>query len=124
MTNAGYLAIEIDQSTDFELDFQITDTDNNPVSMSGATVGGKIRQNPQAVDPPTATFVGTVTDGPNGKGKVTLSHTVTAAITVNNSPIGQRRLTPFVYDITVTFADGTVNRVLEGLCLVSPAVAR
>jgi len=123
MTTAGYLDIQIDQGADFVLPFQLIGPDRNPVSLSLATVRGKIRAKPQDADPIIA-FTGTVTDGPEGEGQVSLTGVETATIPVDNSPAGQRKLTQYLFDIEIVFSDGFIQRILEGNCFVSPEVSR
>lgn len=123
MNVAAYLAIEIDQGATFELDFALQDNDGNPIPLSGGSATGQLRTKPETVVP-TITFTGTITDGPNGKAKVSLTPVQTATIPVNNSGGPARQLTSYCYDIDVTYADGTIQRVLEGICYVSPSVAR
>lgn len=123
MTSAGNLDITIDQGANFLLPFQLIGSDGNPVSMALAIITGKIRSTPQATTV-IATFTGTVTDGPEGIGQVTLTNAETAAIPVDPSTSDDRVLTTYQYDITVEFSDGFKQRVLEGYCYVSPEVDR
>lgn len=123
MNNAGTLDIQIDQGATFQLPFTLTDEDDVPVSLSGASIAGKIRTSPEATTV-IATFTGTVTDGPNGEGQVSLTAVQTAAIVADNSGTGNRKLTTFVYDIEVTYSDATVQRILEGNAYLSPEATR
>jgi hypothetical protein len=123
MKNAGQLDIQIDQGATFTLPFQVLDEDDDPVSLSGATISGKIRRSPESTTV-IATFTGTVTDGPEGEGQVSLSAATTAAIAADSSGNGNRKLTTFVYDIEVTYSDLTVQRILEGNCYLSPEATR
>lgn len=123
MNNAGYFEIKIDQGSDFILPFELLDERGTAVSLAGATITAQIRQTPQAADP-VATFTGTVTDGPNGEGQISLTAAETAAIDVDNSQPGERALTTYVWDCEVEFSDGTKQRILEGPCYVSPEVTR
>jgi hypothetical protein len=121
--NAGYLDIEIDQGSSFILDFELEDDDGNPVSLALATITGKIRKAPETADPAVATFTGTVISV-DGEGRVSLTAVQTAAIPCDNSGQGKRKLTKYVYDVEVTYGDGLVQRVLEGICFVSPEVTK
>lgn len=124
MINAGYQEIQIDQGSTFELQFQILDEIDEPVSLAGATIRGQIRRAPETADPAVASFTGTVMSASEGQGKVSLTAVQTAAIPVDNSGNGQRKLTTYVWDCEVVFADTTVQRILEGPCYVSPEVTR
>lgn len=121
MTNAGQLNIQVDQGANFLLPFQLIGSDGNPVSLSLATIRGRIKLTPQAATV-IATFTGTVTDGPEGEGQVALTDTETLAIPVDNSTDGDRVLTTYMYDVEVEYSDGFVQRILEGYCYVSPEV--
>lgn len=123
MMSAGYLDIQIDQGSTFALNFRLKDTDRNPVSLTGAVISGKIRLAPESADPIVA-FTGTVISEANGEGQISLTAVQTAAIAVDASGAGKRKLKKYLYDVEVDFLDGTKQRVLEGLCLVSPEVTR
>lgn len=123
MNNAGQLDIQIDQGSTFTLPFELQDESGVAVSLSGATIAGKIRSAPESTTV-IATFTGTVTDGPNGEGQVSLSAATTAALTADNSGAGNRKLTTWVYDIEVTFSDSTVQRILEGNAYLSPECSK
>lgn len=123
MRTAAYLDIEIDQGSTFELQATVKDNDRNPVSLALATVAGKLRESPESAAAIVA-FTGTIVSEEDGQFKVTLSAAQTAAIPVTASGNGKRKLTKYLYDIEITFGDGTVQRVLEGLALVSPEVSR
>ncbi len=123
MINAGELDIQIDQGSDFELPFTLYDEDGEVVSLTGATIRGSIRTAPEAVAA-TVSFTGTVVSGSEGQGKVALTAVQTAALTVDDSGRGKRKLTTYVYDIEVVFSDGYVQRILQGPCYVSPEITR
>lgn len=123
MNNAGQLDIQIDQGSTFTLPFQLLDEDDVAVSIAGATIRGKIRVSPEAVAV-IATFTGSVTDGPEGEGQVSLTAAETAALAADNSGAGNRKLTTWIYDIEVEFADTTVQRILEGNAYLSPEASR
>lgn len=123
MFTAGQLDLYCDQGSTFSLTVQLKDSSGTAVSLSGASVTGKVRVSPEATAT-IATFTGTVTDGPNGEFTITLSAAVTAAIAVDNSGAGNRKLTTYIYDVEVTYSDLTVQRVLEGNFYVSPEATK
>lgn len=123
MINAGQQDIQIDQGASFLLQFECLDEDDVAISLAGATITGKIRSAPETVAV-IATFTGAVISGPDGTGQVSLTPVETAAIPVDNSGAGKRKLTKYVYDIEVLFSDGYKQRILEGLCFVSPEVTK
>lgn len=122
MIAAAPLDIEIEKGADFSLPFQLFDDDDIPVSMAGAAITAKLRSaigDAAAV----ATFTGTVTDGPNGIGEISMTAVVTAAIATKYDTIPrERKLTKYLWDANITFADGSVIRIFEGFAFVSPEV--
>ncbi len=123
MKTAGYMDIQIDQGATFAMNFRLKDSDKNPVSLAGASIAGKIRLAPESADP-IVSFTGTVISEANGEGQISLTAVQTAAIPVDASGSGKRKLKKYLYDVEVTFLDGTKQRVLEGLCLVSPEITK
>jgi len=121
--NAGPQDIQIDQGASFLMNFILEDDDGNPVSLAGATIAGKIRQAPESAVAIVA-FTGTVISAGDGEGQISLTDVQTAAIPVDASGQGKRKLTKYVYDVEVTFGDGYKQRVLEGICFVSPEVTK
>jgi hypothetical protein len=119
--SAGVLDLYCDQGETFSFEFQLLDDDNLPISMSGATITGKIREKHQDAAA-LASFVGTVTDGPNGTGTISLSAATTAALAVTNGAVAERNNRKYMYDVEVAFADGTIKRVLQGKFYLSPEV--
>lgn len=119
------LDIEIYQGATFNLPFALKDDDDVAVSLAGATIRGKVKND---VDDLAAaaivSFTGTVTDGPNGEGEVTLTATETAAIVLPASEAKKRTITKYLYDIEVEYSDAQVQRILEGRCFISPEVTR
>jgi len=123
MTGPGELDIEIYQGANFELPFVVYGDDGLVLSIAGATVRGKVKND---VDDVAAilSFTGTVTDGPNGAGKLTATAAVTAALVLPASAAKKRPLTRYLWDCEVVFADGYVQRILQGGCTVSPEVTK
>jgi hypothetical protein len=115
--------IEIYQGASFKLPFALKDDDDVAVSMAGATIRGKVRNDlddaASIID-----FTGTVTDGPNGEGEITLTATQTAGIVLPASPAKKRPRTRYLYDVEVLFSDAQVQRILEGNCYVSPEATK
>lgn len=123
MIGPANLDITIYQGSDFQLPFVLEDVDGDPISLSGASIAGKVRNDLDDASP-ILTFVGTVTDGANGEGQITATAAVTAAIVLPASAAKKRPLTKYVYDVEVTYSDGTVARILEGFCFFSPEVSK
>ena len=119
MIGPSPLNINIYQGASFQLPFQLLDSDDVAVSMAGATIRSKIRND---LDDAAAilTFTGTVTDGPNGEGEITATAAQTAALVAPASEAKKRPITKWLWDLEVEFADATVVRVYEGFVFFSP----
>jgi len=115
--------ITIYQGASFSYPFRLEDDDGDPVSLAGATIRGKVKND---VDDLSAaaivTFTGTVTSAADGEGELTLTAAQTAAIVLPASAAKKRPLTTYLWDFEVLFSDGYVLRVAEGYCYVSPEV--
>lgn len=117
------LDITLYQGATFRLPFECKDDDDVAVSLVGATIRGKVKND---VDDAAAilTFTGTVTDGPNGAGELTATAAETAALVLLASPAKKRPITKYLWDAEILFNDGQVQRIFEGNCYVSPEVSR
>lgn len=123
MIGPAELDITIYQGASFDLPFELVDDDGDEVSLSGATIRAKVRND---VDDAAAivTFTGTVTDGPNGEGEITLTAAQTAAIVLPASEAKKRPLTKYLWDMEIEYSDGYVQRIFEGLCYISPEATK
>lgn len=121
MTGPGDLDIEIFQGANFLLPFTVYGDDGEVLSIAGATIRGKVKNdlNDAAA---IFTFVGTVTGAATGEGTLSLSAATTAAWPT--PAVAPKKLTPTKYrwDCEIEFADGYVQRFLQGVCLVWPEV--
>lgn len=119
MIGPAPLDITVYLGADFYLPFTLTDIDGEPVSLNGATISGKVRND---IDDAAAflTFVGLVVSGDQGQGQLTATAAVTAALVLPASPAKKRPLTKMVWDADVLYSDGTTQRIFEGICLFSP----
>ncbi len=115
--------ITIYQGASFSYPFVLEDDDGDPVSLAGATIRGKVRND---VDDAASIidFTGTVTSAADGEGELTLTAAQTAAIVLPASAAKTRPLTKYLWDAEVLFSDGEVIRILEGFCYVSPEVSK
>lgn len=123
MIGPGNLDITVYQGADFYLPFELLDSDGDPVSLTGATIRAKVRND---VDDAAAiiTFTGTVVSGEDGTGEITATAAETAAIVLPAAPAKKRPLTKYLWDCEVLFSDGKVQRILEGFCFFSPEVTK
>jgi len=103
--------IIIDQGTDFTTTLNITDTDGNPVDLTGYTGAAQIRKHYSS----SIAFDFEVATG-NTSGEVVLSMNSSVSNTI---PYGR-----FVYDCELTDAGGNISRIVEGMVTISPQVTR
>lgn len=124
MTGPGDLDIEIFQGKNFALPFTLYGDDDEVYPISGATIRGRVKNdiNDASADD-IFTFVGTVTDGPNGEGTLTLTAAVTEAW-VRPAQAPKKALpTKYIYDAEIEFSDGYVQGLFTGLAFVYPEVS-
>lgn len=123
MIGPADLDITIYQGSSFYLPFQLLDDDGDPVSLNGATIRAKVRND---VDDAASIidFTGTVVSGDDGEGELTLTAAQTAAISLPASAAKERPLTQYLWDFEVLFSDGYVQRIAEGNCYLSPEVTK
>lgn len=117
------LDITVYQGDDFLLPFQLLDNDNQPVSLNGATITAKVRNDVDDVAP-ILTFTGLVTGGDAGQGSISATAAQTAAVVLPNSPSKKRPLTKYLWDAHVLFSDGYTVRIYEGFCYFSPEASK
>lgn len=121
--SAGKFDILIEQGADFVLSLQLTDSSEDPINIAGDSFTGQIRKSPESTIV-IATFSSTIVSEEDGKVDITLSDTITAAISVDDSGDCKRVKTCYIYDIERTRASGRVDRLLEGNVSVSPEVTK
>lgn len=123
MRGPADLDIDIFQGATFRLPIALEDDDGEPVPLSGATIRGRVKNDiNDASAAAVFTFVGTVLDGPNGEGELTLSAAVTAAWQAPALAPGKRTPKKYLWDAEVLFDDGQVQRILQGMAYVWPEV--
>ena len=105
---AGKYNILIQQGADFIQQLTIKQPDGTPVDLTGCAFSGMSRLEYDDAQP-TATFVCTAVDLPNGKFKITLSHTITAALSFDTA----------CYDVEIVYASGIVDRLIQGNAVLS-----
>lgn len=122
MRGPADLDIDIYQGASFKLPFECLDDDDVAVSIAGATIRGKVKND---INDTSAifTFTGAVTDGPNGEGELTLSATTTAAWA--EPAIAAKKATPtkYIWDAEIEFSDGQVQRIFQGFAYIYPEVS-
>lgn len=111
--SAGKYNILIQQGSTFFKQIVLRGNDSVPVDLTGATIMSQVRETYDSVTP-LATMVTAIPTPANGTFTLTIADTVTAAMD----------FTTGVYDVEVHYADGSVDRVLEGKVVFSKEVTR
>lgn len=107
---AGYVAINIEQHANFSRVITVKQADGTAQNLTSYTANTLIRRSFYSEHSNTITTV--ITDASNGQ--ITLS--MTAANT------GLLRAGRYVFDTTTTTGGGVVQRMIEGIAVVSPGV--
>ena len=111
MAESNKLDIAIDAGADFAMSFNITDNNDSVVDLTGAKIEAQLRQFSEAND----YFPFTVThSGITGRVKISMPHEMTAEIPFSSG----------VYDVKITFNDGTVKKPFYGEAYINPEVTR
>ena len=104
--------LTIDQDADFTQTLTIKDSTGTVVDISGQTVTSKMRKT--HLSSSATTFTTAIVSGSDGTCSITLTDTVTAALTEGR----------YVWDLTTTDGSSLVTRRLEGRVTVTPSVTR
>lgn len=107
---AGYVALQIEQHANFSRVITVKAADGSPQNLVGYTANTLIRRSHYSTRSNTITTI--ITDGANGQ--------ITLSLTAANSGL----LIPgrYVMDTTTTTGGGVVQRMIEGIAVVSPGV--
>lgn len=109
---AIYSNLTIDQGSNFLAYVDITDSEGNPLDLTGYSVAGQIRKTYSSLT--AINFSAAVNSAVNGTISLTLSDTVT-----NGMKAGR-----YVYDVEILSDSGSRTRVLEGQVEVTPGVTQ
>ena len=104
--------LTIDQDADFTQTLTIKDSTGTVVDIPGQTITSKMRKT--HLSSSATTFTTAIVSGSDGTCSITLTDTVTAALTEGR----------YVWDLTTTDGSGLVTRRLEGRVTVTPRVTR
>ena len=104
--------LTVDQDADFTQTLTIKDSTGTVVDISGQTVTSKMRKTHLSTS--ATSFTTAIVSGTAGTCSITLTDTVTAALTEGR----------YVWDLTTTDDTGLVTRRLEGRVTVTPSVTR
>lgn len=108
---ATKLNLIVDQGASFETTLNLTDDNDEVVSLEGYTGAGQIRKHYTSS---TATNLTITLGGANGTVTIGLSANATSNLAAGR----------YVYDVEVTDVGGTVSRLFEGIVTVTPQVTR
>lgn len=109
---AIYANLTVDQGSSFESTIDITDSENNPVNLTGYTFRGQIRKTYASTTSVSFTITSSTPIG--GSIKLVLSAAQTSGITAGR----------YLYDVEIISSTNTVTRVIEGQIEVTPRVTR
>ena len=104
--------LTVDQDADFTQTLTIKDSTGTVVDITGQTVTSKMRKTHLSTS--ATSFTTAIVSGTAGTCSITLTDTVTAALTEGR----------YVWDLTTTDDTGLVTRRLEGRVTVTPSVTR
>ena len=104
--------LTVDQDADFTQTLTIKDSTGTVVDISGQTVTSKMRKTHLSTS--ATSFTTAIVSGTDGTFSITLTDTVTAALSEGR----------YVWDLTTTTSGGLVTRRIEGRVTVTPSVTR
>lgn len=122
---AGKYNMSISQGSDFVLGLTIKDSAGNPIDLTGHVFRGQMRKTASdAIIQASFTFsiLDQVTD--TGRVDVKLDAAISSAIILDRSTGASRKITTMTYDIESEDSNGSDERWLEGLVLISPEVTK
>lgn len=104
--------IVIDQGADFATTVDVTDNNNEPISLVGYTGVGQLRKH--------YTSSNAVSFG------VSFSNTNVGVIDLTLSASASANMSPgrYVYDVEITSSANVVTRIVEGIATITPQVTR
>lgn len=123
--NSGIqVPLTIKQGADFgPIELLFKRADGSAVDLTGATLRGQIRKKALDGGSPVAVFAFSITDAPNGVATMTMSDTVTEALSCGESPNDEA--SQYTYDIEVVDGvSGLVASPMRGAVTVVREVTR
>jgi len=110
---AIYSNLTVDQGSTFGAEIDVTDSNGDPLDLTGYTVEGQLRKTYTSTT--STSFVSSVFSTALGIVKIALS-----ATTTNGLKAGR-----YVYDVEITkTSTGEITRIIEGQLEVRPGVTR
>jgi len=89
-----------------------------PVVITDYTFRGKVKKNPSSSS--VASITGTISDAANGVVLISMSASVTAAISASTKSFDE--VIQYYYDVEAVAPDGTVTELLNGIIDFKPEV--
>lgn len=108
--------ITIEQGTTWSLQLRWLDADRVPIDLTTYTARMQVRRK--------HTSTTAMLDLTSGDGEITLSADGTIEIHVTDEQSAAMTAARNVYDLELVSADGTVTRLIEGYCTVTPEATR
>lgn len=102
--------IEIYQGADFSYTITIKDNLGAAINLTGCTFSGRIKEN--YGDTVSYNFSFQNTDLLHGEFRMYMAHTITNTLTFSKG----------VYEVDITYADGTIDTFLYGSVVIRPQV--
>ena len=99
----------VDQGTDFSTSINLTDADENVVSLTGYTANAQLRKTYTSSN---SVSFGIALEQSNGIVTLSLTDTQTANIVAGR----------YVYDVIVTSPTSVISRIVEGIVTITPRV--
>jgi hypothetical protein len=112
---AGSLDILIEQGATFIRTITVTDSNDEAVDLTGASARGKIR--PSYDSDTFVSFDMTITDDEGGIVEWLMDAETTSDLDIT-------RTVKWVYDVEIEYADGRVDRILQGKATLSPEATK
>lgn len=115
---AQYEEFIIDQGSDLALELHLINNNGSVKNLKNYSVAAKLKKTYTSDSSDTTTFTSVVTDATSGIVTLELTNTQTGALKKGR----------YVYDVEISFVDSSANtiieRVLEGVAIVTPSVTK
>ena len=110
---AIYSNLSVDQGSTFGAEIDVTDSNGDPLDLTGYTVAGQLRKTYKSTT--STAFTSYVFSASGGIVKISLNATTTNALKAGR----------YVYDVEITkTSTGEITRIIEGQLEVRPGVTR
>lgn len=113
--SAGILNIIVEKGATFSRQITVKDASDVAVNLTGCQVRAKMRPSYESTD--ATAFTMSITNASGGIVSWVISAETTAALDTGVSA-------NWVYDVEIEFGDGVVERILQGVAVVSPEATR